>query len=99
MNKIFVWGTLTTQVNGVGRTIFNKEKHEDIPLGTIEIQGIKGEVYAVSDETLAKLDDFEGYYGYIKTKISYPKGELILYVKSPTYDKHYWENYVRKMGV
>lgn len=96
MNKIFIWGTLTTQVNGTGRAIFNKELNEDIPLGTIEIQGIKGEVYAISDETLAQFDLFEKRWGYIKTKIDYRLGELILYVKSPICDENYWENYLKR---
>lgn len=98
MNKLFIWGTLTTQVNGSGRMHFNKKKNEDIPIGTATIQGIEGEIYEISDKTLKTLDKFERYWGYVRVKIDHPMGELLMYVLSPIHDRYYWKKVLEQAG-
>jgi gamma-glutamylcyclotransferase (GGCT)/AIG2-like uncharacterized protein YtfP len=89
-SKIFIWGTLTTKVDGGGRTLFKSKNKK--PIAERTIQGIEGEIYEVDENELKRLDKFETRWGYIRVEI---ETGLFMYVESPQYDRHYWKNFLQ----
>ena len=91
MTNLFIWGTLTTKVDGNGRDYFN-DRHKK-PIAERTIQGIEGEIYQVDDKELERLDQFERQFSYIKVEI---EPQLFMYVLSPITDTYYWKNILRR---
>jgi len=95
---LFVWGTLTTKIKGVGRDYFDNGQSK-IPECTDTIEGISGEIYRISERERKLLDAFERPWGYIPVLLRDSKGRIVTtYVRSPRYDVNYWKNLIPLIG-
>jgi hypothetical protein len=89
--NLFVWGTLTTEVMGIGRKIL-KDGMDTKPKCKANYFGIEGEIYQVAQTEYDVMLQFEKSWGYIPTTIMIDNVECILFVKSPVYDRNYWKD-------